>query len=74
LDNDLILVLGIVIFAFSIPSVIAAFSESRPPRLAAILFVIGGGMIAYAISKTPGGIGFGDIPQVFARVIGRFTQ
>jgi hypothetical protein len=68
------LVLGVVIFAFSIPSVISAFTEGRPPRLAAILFVIGGGLIAYSISKTPGGIGFDDIPQAFARVIGRFRQ
>jgi hypothetical protein len=74
LDNDILLVLGIVILAFSIPSVISAFSESRPPRLAAILFVIGGALIAYTLSQSPNGIGFDDIPQAFARVIGRFTQ
>lgn len=74
LDNDLLLVGGILIFALCIPSVISAFSESRPPRLAAMFFVVGGAMIVYALSKSPGGVDFGEIPQAFARVIGRFTQ
>ena len=68
------LVVGIVIFAFSIPAVISAFSESRPPRLAALCFIIGGGMIAYAFSTSPGGYSFQEVPQVFARVIGRLLN
>jgi hypothetical protein len=74
LDNDLLLVLGVVFVAFAIPSVISAFSESRPPRLALIFFVIGGGLLAYALSHSPTGLSFAEIPHAFARVIGRFTQ
>jgi len=74
MDNDLKLVLGIVIFALSIPSLISAFSESRPPRMAAIFFVVGGALIVWSVQGRPGNLVLSDIPHAFARVIGRFIN
>ena len=74
MDSDLALCVGIVIFAFAIPSVISAFSESRTPRMAMIFAVVGGAFIAYALSRAPAQFAINDVPDVFARVIGRFAQ
>ncbi len=69
MTNDIYLVIGIVVLVFAIPSVVSAFSESRPPRLAAIAVLIGGGLVALAVSQQPGGYALEDIPRAFARVI-----
>jgi hypothetical protein len=74
LDYDLALVLGVAIFAFTIPAIISAFTDNRTPRAAALCFVIGGGLLAYAVSNNPGGYSYQDVPQAFARVIGKYTQ
>ncbi|WP_166416852.1 hypothetical protein [Cochlodiniinecator piscidefendens] len=72
MDTDLLFVLGVVIGGFSVPSIISAFSESRPPRMAMVLIVMAGALIAYATSTHPGGYSFEQIPDVFIRVIGRY--
>ncbi len=74
MDNDLILVIGIVIGALAIPSLIGAFSENRPPRAAAILFLIGGTLIVVALTRHVGGYAISEIPDVFVRVIGRYLR
>ena len=74
MTNDLFFVLGLIISALAIPSVISAFSESRTPRAAAIMFMIGGGLIAIAVTQQPGGYAFKDIPDVFTRVIAHYVN
>ncbi len=74
MTNDLFLVLGLVIGTLAIPSLIGAFSESRPPRAAAILGMVGCGLIAIAVTQQPGGYSFAEIPQVFARVAAHYMR
>jgi len=74
MNNDLFLVLGIVIGALAVPSIIGAFSESRTPRAAAIMLMISGTLIAVAVTQQPGGYSFGDIPDVFVRVIAYYIK
>ncbi|GAA3861909.1 hypothetical protein [Celeribacter arenosi] len=71
LDTDLFLVLGSIIALLSVPAVIGAFSDSRPPRAAAILLMLGGGLIVLAITQHPGGYTITDLPDTVYRVIGR---
>jgi hypothetical protein len=71
---DLYLVIGVILVAFTIPAIISAFSESRPPRTAAVLVLIGGGLIVLAVYQTPGGYRIEDIPEVFVRVAGRYLN
>lgn len=74
MTNDIYLVVGIVVLVFAIPSIVSSYSESRAPRLAAIAVLIGGGLIALAVSQQPGGYTFADVPHAFARVIGAWLR
>lgn len=72
MDPDLALVLGIVIGAFSIPSVLSALSDRRAPRASALTILIGGGLILYAVQTSPRGYSFEQLPAIFTAVIGRY--
>lgn len=74
MDTDLVLVVGILLAALAIPSLLSAFSESRPPRAGAIMVLIGGILIVVALTQSPTGYNFGEIPDVFLRVIGGFVN
>lgn len=75
MDTDLILVIGIVVLVLSLPSLLSAFTESRPPRAGAVMLLIGGVLVVVALTRH--GVNaytFADIPQVFVRVIGRYLN
>ncbi|GKY86946.1 hypothetical protein [Sinisalibacter aestuarii] len=74
MQNDLFLVVGVIILVFTVPAIVSAFSEGRPPRIAAIMLLISGGLIAIALTQKPGGYSFEDIPQAFVRVIGHYLR
>jgi hypothetical protein len=61
MTTDLALVLGIVIAAFSIPSILSAFSDRRAPRASAITILIAGALVLYAIQT--GGVHIGRRAQ-----------
>ena len=69
--EDTFLVVGIVVLALSIPSFLSAIREGRAPRVPAIMFMIGGGLIALAIMQRPGGYEIEDIFTAFRTVLGR---
>jgi formate-dependent nitrite reductase membrane component NrfD len=69
MSTDQILVVGLIICALAIPSLLAAYSESRPPRAGAIMVLIGGVLLAVALTQKAGGYTFAEIPQVCMRVI-----
>ncbi len=71
---DIYLVIGLVILVFSIPSIVSSYSEGRAPRIAAIMLLIGGGMVVYALTQKVGGYTFEDIPRAFVRVVGHFLN
>lgn len=72
MDAELMFVVGTILCGFSIPSILSAFADSRPPRAAAIILLIGGVLVVVAIGQKPGGFTIGEIPHVFLRVIGRY--
>lgn len=72
MDTELLLVLGLVLAVFAIPSIMSAITDGRSPRAAAVVILIAGGMVLYAIRSTPGGYALGDLPDVFVRVVGRY--
>ncbi len=74
MDTDLFLVIGLVMVGLSIPSLLAAFSESRPPRTGAIMILIGGVLIIVALTQHRPGYSFAELPDVFYRVIGRYLN
>ena len=70
MNNDQILVVGIIVFALSLPSLLAAYSENRAPRAGAVLLLAGVVLVVLALVRQPTGYTFAEIPNVFARVIG----
>jgi hypothetical protein len=72
MDTDLFLVLGTAICVLSVPACISALSDSRPPRGAAIMVMIGGGLLVAAVTQHPGGYAINDIPTALIRVIGHY--
>ncbi len=74
MSTDLMLVLGIVICALSLPSLLAAYSESRAPRAGAFMLLVSGILLAMALTQKPEGYSFAEIPDVFVRVIGSYLN
>jgi len=72
MDTDLALILGLVIGGFSIPSILSALSDRRPPRASALTILIAFGLLIYAMTTKPGGYQIDQIPDVFFSVIGRY--
>ena len=74
MDTDLLLIIGLVVAILAVPSIISAFSESRPPRAAAILFLIGGTLIVVALTQSATRYSFAGLPEVLSRVIARYLN
>lgn len=74
MDTDLLLTLGIVLFAFTIPSLLAAWTEGRPPRVGAIMLIAAIGLITTALTQRPGGYEFNEVPGVMMAVVSRVVN
>lgn len=74
LNPDLYLVVGLSLAVLTIPVLLAAFRDGRPPRLASLLIIVSGVMLVLALSKKPGGYEMQDIPGAFYRVVVRPLQ
>jgi len=74
MDPDLVFVIGLVIGAFSIPSMLSAYSEGRAPRVSAMVIVAAGAMIVWAFNEKPGGYEFASIPDTFMNVVARYLK
>lgn len=74
MDTDLILVIGMLLSVLAIPTLLAAFSESRAPRAGAIMVLVGGVLIVVALTKNPSGYTFAELPDVVAGVVARLIK
>ena len=72
MDADLSLVLGLIIAAFSIPSVLSALGDGRSPRASMVTILIAGALIIYALMNKPGGYTLAQVPEAFIQVIARY--
>jgi hypothetical protein len=71
MDTDLMLVTGIILGVLTIPSMLNAYSSGKPPRSAAIVVLIAGGLILMATQNHGGGYSMAELPSVFAKVFQR---
>ena len=74
MDPDTVFAVGVVVAILSIPAMVSAFSDNRSPRVPAIIIIIGGLMIGYAMNEKPGAYNFETFPDVFVRVIGKVVN
>lgn len=68
MSPDSALVLGCLLAAFSIPSIVSAWSDKRPPRSSALTLLAALGLVLYALRSAEGGYTFAQIPDAFVRV------
>jgi uncharacterized membrane protein YjjP (DUF1212 family) len=73
MDPDLFLVIGLIVGVLTVPSLLSAFSESRTPRAGAVMVLIAGVLLVLAFQNKAGGYTVAEIPQIFSKVIGRYT-
>ena len=71
MDTDLVLTLGIVLAVLTIPSLLAAFVEGRPPRVGALVLMAAMAMILTAVMYRPTGYRFDEVPTVMLNVVMR---
>ncbi|KPQ14828.1 MAG: hypothetical protein HLUCCA09_03000 [Rhodobacteraceae bacterium HLUCCA09] len=69
MNPDQFFVIGLLVGLLSIPALISAFSESRPPRAAAIMVMISIVLILLAVLQKPGGYDMGEVPGIVAGVL-----
>ncbi len=69
--HDIYLVTGIILAALAIPAMLSAWSDGRTPRTPAVIVLISGGLIGFAVYRWPGTLSLGDIPDAFVRVVAR---
>lgn len=74
MDPDLMLVIGLIVGGFSIPSIMGALADGRVPRAAAIAILVSGGLIVLAVRDKPGGYTINDVPDVFVSVVARYIN
>ena len=74
MDSDLFLVIGIIMAAFAIPSLLGAYSDGRAPRVGAVLILVASGLIVVALLNRPSGYRLDEVPGAFVRVIGKLTN
>ncbi len=72
MDSDLMLIIGLVLAVLSVPAILSAYSEGRPPRVATFTIIAAGALVVWAIKSHPGGYRIEEIPEVFVRVVARF--
>jgi MFS superfamily sulfate permease-like transporter len=74
MNADLLMVIGVILAVFTIPSVISALTDGRTPRITAFVAVVAGSLIVWAINEKPSGYTLEEIPQAFVNVIGRYVN
>lgn len=67
-DPDILIALGVFFLVLSVPSLIAAAIDRRPPKVAVLTAVVAGVLIVYAVQTNPGVYSLQDVPNVFIRV------
>ncbi len=74
MDTDLVLTIGIVLLALSLPSLLSAWVDGRLSRLGTIMIFVASSMIGWAIYTQPKGYELTDIPMVMLGVMSRLIN
>jgi len=71
-DHDLILIIGLLMLGLSLPSLLAALVDERPPIVAGLGLALGTGLSAWGAIGGTRGFNPADLPYLFFEVLGRY--
>ena len=74
MDTDLVLTIGIVLLALSLPSLLSAWVEGSLSRLGTLMIFVASGMIGWAVYSQPKGYELTEIPMVMLGVLSRLIN
>ena len=74
MDPDLFFVLGGALVFLMIPTILSAIIDGRTPRTPALVALIAGIMIFFAVSERPGSYSVRTYLDTAARVIGKYLN
>ncbi len=74
IDTDLFVVVGLVLAALSLSSLLGALVERRFPVVALLVFAIGAALAAAGVYTAPNGYGLGDVPHSFVEILARLVN
>lgn len=74
MEADFILVIGVILAVFCLPSFLNAITESVFPRVAIAMGALAAACISFANSMNPSGYAMGDVPAVFVRVFAQLVN
>lgn len=69
MNTDYLLTTGLVVGLFSIPAMLSAYADLRPPRMSMAAFILSVATMAFAYANHPGGYVMSDVPNVVVSVI-----
>ncbi|MBC2836328.1 hypothetical protein [Paragemmobacter straminiformis] len=72
-DPDLALIVGIGLVLLSLLSIVAAWIDARLPVWGGAICAVGLMLVALALIVHPQGYRFGQLPDVFFTVLGRYV-
>lgn len=72
MDYDLLLILGLVLLALSIPSLLSALIDDRPPVVAGIGMTLGIGLAVWGALGGDQGLNPANLPRLLFEVLGRY--
>ncbi|MCC5974238.1 MAG: hypothetical protein JJT81_09315 [Rubellimicrobium sp.] len=74
MTSDIYIVIGLILLVLAVPAIFSAMLEGRAPRSAAILVLVGGGLVALAVYERPNTYTLSTLPDVFMRTLGRLIN
>lgn len=74
MDTDLFLTIGVILAVLTLPSLLAAWTDGRAPRMGAIMLMVAAALIIAAVTQRPGGYAFADVPHVMLGVLARIVN
>lgn len=74
MDTDLVLTMGIVLLALSLPSLLSAWVDGRLSRLGTLMIFVASSMIGWAVYTQPKGYEFAEMPMVMLGVLSRLIN
>ena len=74
MDTDLVLTIGIVLLALSLPSLLSAWVEGRLSRFGTLMIIVASSMIGWAVYAQPKVYELTDSPMVMLGVLSRLIN